>query len=111
MAYWDERAKGAQIFNLLAYCGIDYEHEMLVRGPAPDFHKDDWKEKRAEIRHLFDFPNVPYLVDERSGISLTESKSIMKYLAMTHDSSLLGRDAEEVGVCDMISRVHDDWYN
>ena len=24
VAYWDERAKGAQIYNLLAYCGLDY---------------------------------------------------------------------------------------
>ena len=21
---------------------------MLVRGPAPDYHKDDWKKKKAE---------------------------------------------------------------
>lgn len=35
----------------------------------------------------------------------------MKYIAMKHDPSLLGRDAQEVGTCDMISRVHDDWYN
>ena len=30
---------------------------------------------------------------------------------MKHDPSLLGRDAYEVGTCDMISRVHDAWYN
>ena len=35
----------------------------------------------------------------------------MKYISMMHDPDLLGRDAVEVGTCDMISRVHDDWYN
>lgn len=46
VVYWDERAKGAQIYNLLSYCGFDYNHEMLVRGPAPGFHKDDWSYKK-----------------------------------------------------------------
>ena len=35
----------------------------------------------------------------------------MKYIAHKHDPALLGRNAKEVGVCDMISRVHDSWYN
>ena len=86
---------------------------MLVRGPAPDYHEDDWKAKKAELTgpKSLDFPNVPYLIDEVNDIRLTESKSIMKYIAMKHEPSLLGRDAYEVGTCDMISRVHDDWYN
>ena len=62
VAYWDGRAKGAQIYSLLAYCGVDYKHEMLVRGPAPDYHKDAWKEKKQEV--ALDFPNLPYLIDE-----------------------------------------------
>ena len=35
----------------------------------------------------------------------------MKYIAHKLDPALLGRNAKEVGVCDMISRVHDSWYN
>ena len=85
VAYWDERAKGAQIYNLLAFCGVDYKHEMLVRGPAPDYHKDDWKEKKPTVSECLDFPNVPYLLDDLNGVNLTESKSIMKYIAMMHD--------------------------
>ena len=54
---------------------------------------------------------MPYLIDEVNGVNLTESKSIMKYIAQMHDPALLGRDAFELGTCDMISRVHDDWYN
>ena len=111
VAYWDERAKGAQIYNLLAYCGIDYKHEMLTRGPAPDYHKDAWTENKEEVGQLLDFPNVPYLLDQENGVNLTESKSIMKYIAMNHNPDLLGRDAYEVGTCDMISRMHDSWYN
>ena len=82
---------------------------MLKRGPAPDYHKDEWTKRKPELDLAF--PNVPYLIDEANKVNLTESKSIMKYIAMMHDPDLLGRDAVEVGTCDMISRVHDDWYN
>lgn len=111
VVYWDERAKGAQIYNLLAYCGLDYKQEQLVRGPAPDYHKEDWTIKKPEVSQLLAFPNVPYLLDPDNGINLTESKSIMKYVASQHDSALLGRNAFEVGTADMISRVHDGWYD
>mmetsp|Transcript_36423 Transcript_36423/g.44528 ORF Transcript_36423/g.44528 Transcript_36423/m.44528 type:complete len:85 (-) Transcript_36423:278-532(-) len=84
---------------------------MLVRGPAPDYHKDDWAQKKPQISHLLDFPNVPYLLDEANGVYLSETKSIMKYIAVRYDRDLLGRDAVEIATADMISRVHDDWYN
>ena len=84
---------------------------MLERGPAPDYHKDAWKVKKAEIGNVLDFPNVPYLLDEANSVNLTESKSIMKYIAALYDTDLLGRNAYEVGTCNMISRVHDQWYN
>ena len=53
---------------------------------------------------------MPYLLDSDNGINLTESKSIMKYIAMQYDASLIGRNAYEVGTADMISRIHDAWY-
>ena len=111
VVYWDERAKGAQIYNLLAYCGFDYNHEMLVRGPAPDYHKEDWVQKKPDVAPLLDFPNVPYLLDPDNGVNLSESKSIMKYIACQYDERLLGTNAYEVGTADMISRIHDEWYN
>ena len=35
----------------------------------------------------------------------------MKYVAMKWKPELLGRTAKEVGHADMVSRVHDDFYN
>ena len=60
---------------------------------------------------LLAFPNVPYMLDEANGVYLSETKSIMKYIAVKYDRDLLGRDATEIATADMISRVHDDWYN
>ena len=56
-----------------------------------------------------DFPNLPYLVD--GDFKLTESKSIMKYLCKKHNPAMLGRNAQEIATADMVSRVHDDYYN
>ena len=51
------------------------------------------------------------MLDEANGVYLSETKSIMKYIAVKYDRDLLGRDATEIATADMISRVHDDWYN
>lgn len=53
----------------------------------------------------FDFPNLPYLID--GDLKLTESKAIIKYLARKWDKRLLGRNEVEVGIAEMLSRIHD----
>jgi glutathione S-transferase len=88
---------------MLAYCGVDYETKTYIRGASPDFSKQDWLQEKKELD--LDFPNLPYLID--GDFKMTESKSIMKYIASKHDPSLLGSTAEEVAKADMMSRVHD----
>ena len=107
LAYWDVRGKGAQVHYMMAYCGVDYEQKVYIRGPEPEFSKSDWLAPRPELN--LDFPNLPYLIDGE--FKLTQSKSIMKYIAKKYDQGLLGRDAEEMARADMLSRVHDTLYD
>ena len=107
LGYWDVRGKGAQCHYVLAYCGVDYEAKTYIRGPPPEFSKAPWTDVRAELN--LDFPNLPYLID--GDVKLTESKSIMKYVAKKYDADLLGRNAEEIAKADMMSRVHDSLYD
>ena len=107
LAYWDVRGKGAQVHYIMAYCGVDYNKKVYIRGPAPEFSKSDWTSDRDRIN--LGFPNLPYLID--SDFKLTESKSIMKYIAKKYDESLLGTTPEEMARADMMSRIHDTLYD
>ena len=107
VGYWDCRGKGAQVLYILAYCGVDYDHKVYKRGPPPEFSKSAWQSHRDEL--AMDFPNLPYLID--GDVKLSESKSLMKYVAKKYDPQLLGRNAEEMAKADMVSRVHDDLYD
>ena len=107
LGYWDVRGKGAQVHYLLNYCAVDYNQKIYKRGPAPEFSKSAWLKHRDEVE--LQFPNLPYLIDGE--VKLTESKSIMKYIAKKYDERLLGRTPEEMAKADMVSRVHDSLYD
>ena len=61
LGYWDVRGKGAQVHYVLAYCGVDYNSKVYIRGPPPEFSKSDWVSHRAELN--LDFPNLPYYME------------------------------------------------
>ena len=107
LAYWDARGKAAPLHYLLAYCEVDYNNKVYIRGPAPEFSKSDWSDDRANVN--LDFPNLPYIIDGE--FKMTESKAIMKYIAKKYDESLLGTNPEEVARADMMSRIHDQLYD
>ena len=92
---------------VLAYCGVDYNSKVYIRGPPPEFSKSDWISHRSELN--LDFPNLPYYID--GDFKLTESKSIMKYVAKKYDPSLLGTTEVQIARADMLSRVHDTLYD
>ena len=63
----------------------------------------EWYDQKYKLG--LPFSNLPYYID--GDVKLTESKSIMKYIAKKHNPKLLGRDAVEIALADMVSRVHD----
>ena len=107
LGYWDARGKCAPLNYILCYCGVNYDQKVYERGPAPDFSKQAWTSHKSELG--LDFPNLPYLID--GDVKLTESKSIMMYVAKKYNQQLLGRNAEEMAKADMMARVHDNLYD
>ena len=77
-----------------------------IRGGPPDYDRKAWLDDKFKVG--LDFPNLPYFTD--GDVKVTESKSIMKYIAKKWRPELLGRNALEVGHADMVSRVHDSYY-
>ncbi len=103
LGYWNVRGKGHQLKHLLAYCGVEYDETKYQQGGSPDFSRQKWFDDKYKLD--LPFPNLPYYVD--GDVRLTESKSIMKYIARKHNQKLLGNDAVEIALADMVSRIHD----
>jgi glutathione S-transferase len=80
LAYWKIRGLAQPIRLLLTYAGQDFEEKYYECGPAPDFNRDCWLNEKYTLG--LDFPNLPYYVD--GDIKLTQSGTILKYLARKH---------------------------
>jgi hypothetical protein len=91
LGYWAIRGLGAPIRYLLTYCKVDFDEQLYQAGPAPDFSKACWYEKKFSIG--LDFPNLPYFFD--GDAKLTETDCILRFIATKYRPSLLGISLEE----------------
>jgi len=87
LGYLPIRAVGHPIRFLLEYVGEPYEEKRYEYGPK--FEMAVWKKEKFNLG--FDFPGLPYYVD--GDIKITQSSSILKYIASKHD--LVGRTEAE----------------
>jgi len=99
LGYWDIRGLGNQCRALLMFCGVDFVDQHYHMGPAPEFSRADWLDKKFTLG--LDYPNLPYLIDE--GINLTETNAIMKYICAKWNPELLGRTPVEIGNVEMMT--------
>ena len=104
LGYWKIRGLAANIRYQLAYSGVDYENVEYTQGPAPDFSRAEWLDKKFTLG--LDFPNLPYLM--HGDLKLTESLAIHKYLAEVYDQSLLGKNAVDKARANMCAGVITD---
>ena len=81
LGYWQVRGKGQQIKHLLAFCEVDYDLTNYQQGEGPDFSRQEWYDQKYKLD--LPFPNLPYYID--GDVKLTESKSIMKYIAKKYN--------------------------
>lgn len=71
--------------------GVEYDTVEYQQGPAPDFSRADWMDKKHTLG--LPFPNLPYLM--HGDLKLTETMAIHKYLAEVYDQTLLGKNATD----------------
>ena len=67
---------------------------MESNGKSPE-----WFSSQADLD--LDFPNLPYLIDEESGIRMTDPNAIATYLATAYNKDLLGVTLQEKAKVDM----------
>ena len=101
LGYWKIRGLAASIRYQLEYSGVDYQMKEYEQGNAPDYSRQDWFDEKPNLG--LDFPNLPYMID--GDFSLTETFAIHKYLADKYAPELLGMNAEQQGVVQMLSGV------
>eukprot|EP01084_Bolivina_argentea_P059297 108270_1 len=72
LAYWNIQGYAAPARMMLLYSGCKYENIMYDK-------RNEWYDIKYKMN--LDFPNVPYLIDHKTGIRCTESLAIYAYLA------------------------------
>eukprot|EP01147_Barroeca_monosierra_P006811 gene6811-385_t len=73
--YWSIRGLAASTRMLLWACDQkDFVDIKYGSEGAPE-----WKDDKFSLG--LDFPNLPYLIDEKTGVKLTQSMAILRYLA------------------------------
>ncbi|GFS39625.1 glutathione S-transferase Mu 1 [Nephila pilipes] len=76
LGYWDLRGIAEPIRYLLHYKKVEFVDKRF------QFRNDEWK--RDKQRLGLDFPNLAYYI-EGNNIKLTQSLTILRYLARKHD--------------------------
>lgn len=65
-----------------------------MEGPPPEYTNDEWF-KKDKLELGLDYPNLPYYIEPASGLKLTQSGAILRYLGAK--SGLLGGVPGSVG--------------
>lgn len=71
LGYWNIRGLADFLRLMLYYKGVSYKEKMYEKD-------DEWQKDKYNLN--LEFPNVPYLFDEKKNIRMTESYGIGMYL-------------------------------
>jgi len=101
IGYWKIRGLGSNLRYQLKYSGVEYDLVEYQQGPAPDFSRATWLDKKFTLD--LPFPNLPYII--HGDFKLTETMAIHKYFAEMYDQSLLGKNAADKARVTMFAMV------
>lgn len=101
LGYWKIRGLASNLRYQLHYMGVEYDLVEYQQGPAPDFSRADWMDKKFTLD--LPFPNLPYL--KHGDFKLTETMAIHEYLANVYDQSLMGKNAKDKARVQMFAQV------
>ena len=73
---------------------VEKHYEIENDGKSPE-----WISSQGDLD--LDFLSLPYLIDEESGIKMTDPYATATYLATAYDKELLGFTLQEKAIVDM----------
>ena len=107
LGYWDIRGFAQPIRLLLAHAGADFAEEFHSMSGPPDFSKEAWFAVKPTLP--LDFPNLPYLYDAETGVKISQSVTILRYLGRKFNL-IGGSEGERVRI-DLVEQQLVDWRN
>ena len=105
LGYWKICGLGNTARMLLVYGNIPFKNVMYEQKGADDnYSRAEWYDVKYSLG--LDFPNLPYLIDNKNGIKLTESRAIYRYIARQFN---IGCQSDpELAIADMVVSVISD---
>ncbi len=94
LVYWNICGLAQSIRMALVLAGADFCDVRIDAGSpdSPDY-KQVWMSKKPDIGNIMPFPNLPYYMDGNTGVVLSQSNAILKYIG--RQGNLLGPSEKE----------------
>jgi glutathione S-transferase len=107
LGYWDNRTICEPIRLLLALAEVDYEDVRYPVGAPPTYDKSQWNQAKWTLGLVA--PNLPYWIEDESGLRLTQSRTILMHIA--EGAGLAGDTPQRRALVSMALDVISDWMN
>ena len=106
LGYWNTRALAEPVRLLLAYSGVPWEDKRYQVGAPAQYDKSEWLAEKESLG--LHFPNLPYLIQPSTGLKVTQTRSILRYLSLVHgpQCTSVGHQLRADMVCDFLF----DWW-
>jgi glutathione S-transferase len=94
IVYWDICGLAQSIRMALVLAGADF-CDVRINAGSPDSsdYKQVWFNRKPDIGNIMPFPNLPYYMDGNSGVVLSQSNAILKFIG--RQNNLLGPIGKE----------------
>jgi len=100
LGYWKIQGLASAARMMLVFGGVDFKNKMYAVGTTGDGKYDlsDWLDVKFKLG--LDFPNLPYLIDNKTGLRFSSSKSIYRYIAREFNIGV--QDDPHLAIADMM---------
>lgn len=81
LGYWKIQGLASAARMMLVYKGVDFENKMyeVTTKANGEYDMSDWLDVKFKLD--LDFPNLPYIIDNKTEMRLSSSKSVYRYIA------------------------------
>ena len=107
--YWSIKGLGAPLRMMLCYAGVSFEslcYDVKMDAETGKLDARSWFSPKKSLKTSNPFINLPYVVDESSGLVVSQTNACFSYLG--RKLGLWGTTQEEVVMCEtLLSEIMD----